>query len=250
MDGMNKCKVQGLLFDYGGTLDTNGRHWANVLWESYRRMAVPVTEEQFRSAYVYGERALAKSPIIGMDDNFHVLLLKKARIELAFLREQGFWKADAADASSAAERIAAYCYEYVCRQLQLSRHVLEQLSPHYPMVMVTNFYGDMKSVLADFHLDTFFSSVVESALVGVRKPDPAIYRKGTEALGLLPGETCVIGDSFDKDIVPAHALGCHTIWLKGEEWKPEEHDTSLADAVITGIEQLPGVLLGNLRRRK
>lgn len=244
MERLNKSNVQGLLFDYGGTLDTDGRHWANVLWDSYRHMAIPVTEEQFRSAYVYGERALAKSPIIGKEDNFHVLLLKKAGIELDFLRGQGIWKADASEVRKAGEEIAAYCYEYVCRQLQLSRQILEMLSAHYPLVMVTNFYGNMKNVLADFHLSTYFSSIVESALVGVRKPDPAIYKKGTEALGLLPAETCVIGDSFDKDIVPAHTLGCHTIWLKGEEWKSEEHDSSLADSVITSIKQLPEILLG------
>ncbi len=247
METHNKPEVRGLIFDYGGTLDTNGRHWANVLWESYRHMALPVTEELFREAYVHGERALAKSPVIGKDDNFRTLLLKKAGIELSYLCEHGFWEADASEVHEAAEGIAAYCYEYVLDQLQLTRRVLEKLALHYPLVMVTNFYGNMKSVLKDFGLDIYFRSVVESALVGVRKPDPAIYRKGVEALGLPPEQTCVVGDSFDKDIQPAHSLNCHTVWLKGEEWEPKEHDASLADIVITGIEQLPGCLSEKFR---
>ena len=247
MEKQNKSEVRGLIFDYGGTLDTNGRHWANVLWESYRHMSLPVTEEQFREAYVYGERALAKSPVIGKEDNFHTLLLKKAGIELSYLCEQKAWNAHSSEINEAAEGIAAYCYDYVCSQLQLTRCVLEELAPHYPLVMVTNFYGNMKSVLNDFKLDIYFRSMVESALVGVRKPDPAIYRKGVEALGLPPEQTCVVGDSFDKDIRPAHSLNCHTVWLKGEEWEPKEHDASLADIIITGIEQLPGCLLRKTR---
>ena len=48
---------QALIFDYGGTLDTDGRHWAHVLWEGYCQAEIPVTNEQFRDAYVFGERA-------------------------------------------------------------------------------------------------------------------------------------------------------------------------------------------------
>ena len=25
--------IKGVIFDYGGTIDTNSRHWAEVLWK-------------------------------------------------------------------------------------------------------------------------------------------------------------------------------------------------------------------------
>ena len=28
----NLDKVKGILFDYGGTIDSNGMHWAEVIW--------------------------------------------------------------------------------------------------------------------------------------------------------------------------------------------------------------------------
>ncbi len=49
------AKVKGIIFDYGGTIDSNGKHWAEVLWESYQDQKVPVTKEQFREAYVYAD---------------------------------------------------------------------------------------------------------------------------------------------------------------------------------------------------
>ncbi|MFC2513069.1 MAG: HAD family hydrolase, partial [Prevotella denticola] len=41
------------LFDFGGTLDTAGCHWGKMLWHAYERKCVPITESQFREAYVY-----------------------------------------------------------------------------------------------------------------------------------------------------------------------------------------------------
>ena len=80
---MEKDSVRGIIFDYGGTLDTNGRHWANVLWEAYQYIGIDVSEEAFRQAYVYGERALARHSIIQPQDNFHTLLRKKVELELS-----------------------------------------------------------------------------------------------------------------------------------------------------------------------
>ncbi len=38
----DKLNVKGLIFDFGGTLDTGGNHWGEVLWEVYRHFGVPV----------------------------------------------------------------------------------------------------------------------------------------------------------------------------------------------------------------
>ena len=32
-------KINTIIFDYGGTLDTDARHWAHVLFEGYRPRA-------------------------------------------------------------------------------------------------------------------------------------------------------------------------------------------------------------------
>lgn len=63
--------TKGYIFDYGGTLDTAGRHWGKVLWHAYSRHNIPVTEEQFREAYVHAERTLGSHPIIQPEYTFH-----------------------------------------------------------------------------------------------------------------------------------------------------------------------------------
>ena len=110
------------------------------------------------------------------------------------------------------------------------------------MVLVSNFYGNIRTILEDFDLLCYFEEVIESSVVGVRKPDPAIFALGVEALNMVSEEVVVVGDSYTKDILPAHSLGCHTVWLKGIGWEPEEHDETLPSAVISSLEEVPEVV--------
>jgi putative hydrolase of the HAD superfamily len=57
---------------------------------------------------------------------------------------------------------------------------------------------------------TFFEHVVESSKVGVRKPDPRIYRHACDLLG-VPPEACVYLDDLGINLKPARALGMRTI---------------------------------------
>lgn len=233
--------IKAVIFDYGGTLDTNARHWAHVLWEGFRHASVPVSEAQFREAYVHAERALAKAPVILPEDNFHVLLLKKVDIETAYLVNSKAWTVEEDVRKDHVERIADYCYRYVLHILESSCKVLDTLQPKYKLVLVSNFYGNIETILKDFRLE-YFEQIVESAVVGVRKPDPAIYRLGVEATGYPAGQVAVIGDSYTKDIIPAKTVGCKAVWLKGEGWNEDTYDEKLPDAVITDITQLTDLL--------
>ena len=219
--------MKGYIFDYGGTLDTGGNHWGKVLWHAYQRQQVPVTEAQFREAYVYGERTLGKNPIIQPDFTFHRTLETKLRLQFEYLHEQ-----------SSMSEVLSDLYERTRQVTAHSREVLLQLKERYPMVLVSNFYGNIAVVLQEFGFDGIFQTVIESAVVGIRKPDPRIFTLGVEALGLQPEEVTVVGDSIDKDILPAKKAGCHTVWFKGEGWTDDPVDERQADRVITDLSEL------------
>ena len=111
------------------------------------------------------------------------------------------------------------------------------------MVLVTNFYGNMPVVLKEFGLAGYFKSIVESSIVGIRKPDPALFALGVDALQLPAEEIVVIGDSYRKDIYPSSTLGCKTIWLKNICWEEEPiADGHAPTAIIGSIEQVTDVI--------
>ena len=230
--------IKGYIFDFGGTLDTAGCHWGQMLWHAYQRQQIPVSEEQFREAYVYAERTLGRTPIIQSDYSFHKTLEVKIRIEMEYLCTSGAWQADEAEFTRGHKAVLEDVYSKVVEVTSHSREVLSQLAASYPMVLVSNFYGNISHVLEEFHLSECFKDIVESAVVGVRKPDHRIFLLGVEALGLKPEECIVVGDSFYKDIEPAKKAGCQAVWFKGEGWTEQQYDETLPDKIITDLNQL------------
>ncbi|MDD4636609.1 MAG: HAD family hydrolase [Bacteroidales bacterium] len=228
--------IKGVIFDYGGTLDTNGMHWAEVLWRYYQQAGVPIDKESFKRAYVHAERTLAKERLILPHHLFYDVLLIKVGIQIEYLIENGLLP-NTSEVRNYRTIIADGCHKFTLSVVDKSRVVVNKVAKRYKTALVSNFYGNIQTILKDFDLFCSFGIVVESAVVGIRKPDPEIFLYGVRSLHLLPHEVVVVGDSFSKDIVPAKAAGCKTIWLKGEGWK-EETDDSLPDAIITSIEQL------------
>ena len=225
--------IKGIIFDYGGTLDSRGVHWSEVLWQGYCQVGVPIDKETFRNAYVEGERALARERIIMPQDDFHTLLLKKVKVEISYLPD----KPDAEVQDRWIKEIATYCDDAARECIEEARTILEQLHERYPMMLVSNFYGNIDEVLRSYGIRHLFKGIIESAVVGVRKPNPTLFKLGVDALELEPDEVLVVGDSLRKDIIPAEQLGCHALWLKGKGWTKEE-DLQTHPNTITSITQV------------
>ena len=226
--------IRGYIFDYGGTLDTGGNHWGKVIWHAYERVGVPVDEALYREAYVYGERTLGRNPIIQPNFTFRQTLEQKIGLQLDFIES----KCPEVTRAKYGEQLLDDLYIRTCEETTRSRNVLLQLHERFPMVLVSNFYGNIATVLREFSFDGIFQQIVESAVVGIRKPDSRIFTLGVEALDLDPSDVVVVGDSIDKDIIPARQAGCHTMWFKGEGWTSDPVDESAADRIITNLTEL------------
>ena len=233
---MENTKIKGVIVDYGGTIDSRGVHWSEVIWDAYRDADVPVTKEQFRECYVFAERELAKVRHILPHHNFYDLLLIKMRIEIAYLVDNKMLPADY-PVEEKALHTALYCYNRAKESIAEARSTLDFIHERLPMVLVSNFYGNVETVLADFDLARYFKKVVESAVVGIRKPDPRIFALGVEALGVPAENVLVVGDSYKKDIVPAESIGCQVAWLKGKGWTAEE-DAVTHPEIIKKLEEI------------
>ena len=237
--------MKGYIFDFGGTLDTNGCHWGKFIWHAYERQHVPVNWEQFREAYIFAEQQLGKNAIILPTDSFRQTLDKKLRIEMERLVTQGYWYSSPLEVERLHAAVLDDLYSRVCEHVTCGREVLLRLKPQYPLVLCSNFYGNLTEVLKEFLLDGLFQDVVESAVVGIRKPDVRIYELALRSLGGVEAaaDVVVVGDSLKNDIRPARQIGCQAIWLKGEPWDSEASDNSAsysdeADRVITNILDL------------
>jgi HAD superfamily hydrolase (TIGR01549 family) len=99
------------------------------------------------------------------------------------------------------------------RHLSRNRGLLARLGTRYRLGLVSNFYGNLEAVCHDTAIGPLFGVVVDSERVGLSKPDPRIFRRALDALGVTPSEATFVGDSAARDMAGARALGMRHIWL-------------------------------------
>jgi len=84
-------------------------------------------------------------------------------------------------------------------------------------------------------IDETFEVVVDSAFVGMRKPEPAIYELTLERLGGgLEAGDCVFVDDIEENCVAAAALGMHAIRFVDAGQAIGEIERTLADGPGAG----------------
>lgn len=73
--------------------------------------------------------------------------------------------------------------------------------------VLSNWDHRLPPLLETLGLAQYFEVLVVSALEGVEKPDPAIFLRAIERVGLKPEEILYVGDHRHLDLDPARALG-------------------------------------------
>ena len=225
--------MRAVLFDFGGTIDTDGVHWSEKFWEYYERFHVPVKKDGFERAFVASERELSEIPVLRRA-TFYDTLRKQLLLQFKSL---GLNARDGVMKS-----ILDACYADVDATVRRAKPLLEKLSMRYRLGIVSNFYGNMETVCQEFELYRSFNTVVDSVVVGLRKPDPAIWSLALKNLGVRPQDAWVVGDSYERDIVPAKQLGCKTIWLKGKSWITPS-SSEAADYTVSKLSEIETILL-------
>jgi putative hydrolase of the HAD superfamily len=97
----------------------------------------------------------------------------------------------------------------------------------------------MRAQLAALGLAKYFSGVIFSSEIGVRKPHPAIYQDALAKLGVEPSRTVFVGDRVREDVQGPKSLGMRAVLTR--EWRQED-DPGVADFVIQRLDELPAVL--------
>lgn len=229
--------ITTIIFDFGGTIDTDGIHWSEMFWEIYHKFNIPITKQQYEEAYRNGEPKVEKE--ISKNDTFNKTLNTQIYYQFNYLFQNNILNDN--QYYKYIELITTDCYNYVKYNIAKSTNILKLLANKYSLGLVSNFYGNIAAVLKEFYIDKYFSSVVDSSEVGITKPNPEIFSIAINELDAGPADCVVIGDSYPRDIQPAKLLGCKTIWLDGKSWS-RPTDITDADFTINSLIEIKELL--------
>ena len=103
--------------------------------------------------------------------------------------------------------------------------VLKSLRSKMPVILVTNGNSRMqRDKIAVCGLEPYFQAIFIAQEVGFSKPDRRIYDLAFTTAEVTPEAVLMVGDSAEKDILGAKAIGCRTAWMRRNHAKPIEHD--------------------------
>jgi epoxide hydrolase-like predicted phosphatase len=85
----------------------------------------------------------------------------------------------------------------------------------YPVALLSNESVQLESRLREYGIYDLFDHILISALMGMMKPDPTVYRVALQAVHASPDEAVFIDDSL-VNVRGAQPLGIHTILFRPE----------------------------------
>lgn len=200
--------LKALLFDYGGTLDANGIHWLDRIYPFYQSAGISVAREEFDRAFYQADDHLAEQHDLSQLDLEQTLTLQVQDV-LKFLGKE----------KSVASSIVSSFVENSRQYLKKSKKLLERLRSQYRLAIVSNFYGNLSTILKKEGLLSLFEVVADSTEVGATKPDPRIFHHVLSKLNLAPHQALMVGDSLERDMRGAEASGIHHAWLYGDRFQ-------------------------------
>jgi putative hydrolase of the HAD superfamily len=104
------------------------------------------------------------------------------------------------------------------------------------LAIVSNWDCSLGDWLEPAGLIALVDGVVTSAATGVAKPDPAIFRRALELLGVEAANAVHVGDSLDKDIDGARAAGIRAVLVTRDEGAPDGVEA------IRSLAELPSLV--------
>jgi len=219
-----------VLFDFGGTLDADGVTWKDRFFRLCLEEGVTVERERFDPVFYAEDDALVGNvpDTLSIEETIGRLA---AGVVGALRPGDGV----------VAARVAARFLAAARRQVDRNRPMLTRLSARYHLGIVSNFYGNLPEVCANLHIQSLFRVIVDSTQVGVIKPDPRIFLRAVEELGLPVSRTVFVGDSPVRDMAGARGVGMRHIRVAGEEARSAE-PCCPGDRVVCLLEEVEALL--------
>ncbi|BDB54652.1 noncanonical pyrimidine nucleotidase, YjjG family protein [Flavobacterium ammoniigenes] len=101
--------------------------------------------------------------------------------------------------------------------------ILEYLNSKYQLHIITNGFANVQyKKIANSKIDTYFKTITNSEMAGVKKPNPIIYQHALDLAKAQKEHSIMIGDCLEADVQGALDFGMEALFFNpNKEYKPE-----------------------------
>lgn len=214
--------VKAVLFDLGGTLIEYVNNPSPDAYRKFQKMLLSTGSNDVQISYP-DFRMIIERYWITMQDEFYSadLNLEITDFNQAFFSQLGF-------PDESAKRLAKP-FDDLIFELELdctiaidgAIELLDFLKNNgYKIGLVSNASHSenrLRQLMREVGIEDYFETVVISSVMGIRKPDPRIFLKALDDLGVNPADALYIGDREEYDAVGAMNVGMRFV-IVGEDF--------------------------------
>ena len=223
-------KIKAILFDFGGTLDSDGTDWFTRLYKAVTERVGYIEPDEFQR---YADKAacdiclLDDTPRLSMDgivhrlcEHIHALMNgKNACVTNPSCRacrnrdnlqcQQSVETSNSWSVQEVAEEFLAESRKFIER----NHLVLRKLQERFRLGCISNNWGNTAGWCRQFRLDQFFETMIDSTVVCAVKPDQRIFQAAMDEMKLPPQACAYVGDRYDCDVLGARGAGLTPVWI-------------------------------------
>ena len=233
---MREKEVRALLFDFGGTLDANGIHWRERAYRFIQKRFSHLSRAEFEMADRVSVRRFItngnapESSLRETADAIFTGVYEELQLDLQV--KNLFIQEFCQDAQAALNR---------------NRQWLKTLSRDFKLGVISNNFGNTAGWCDEYAIAPLLEVIVDSTVIGIDKPNTAIFQAALSQLGIAAEEAIFVGDTYLDDVVGAKNTGMRAGWLGGDEFK-SGHEIPAADFYLARLQDLD-YFLKTCRRR-
>ncbi|MDP9078062.1 MAG: YjjG family noncanonical pyrimidine nucleotidase [Bacteroidota bacterium] len=120
-----------------------------------------------------------------------------------------------------------------------AHETLQYLQCKYKLHLISNGFKEASELkVGNTNIGGYFENIIISEIVGVNKPDPAIFQHALDLAGAQKHESIMIGDSLEADVYGALNFGMDAIYFNPFN-APKPDDVPVQ---INGLDELVKIL--------
>jgi putative hydrolase of the HAD superfamily len=131
-------------------------------------------------------------------------------------------------------------FQFHCVPFPFLVEMLNKLKEQgYLLGIISNGRGEFQMrAISGLGIQDYFDVILISETEGIRKPQPDIFHRAVEKLGISSEDSFFVGDNPEADILGAKSAKMYTIWKRNSHWLEPES----ADAIIDELSEIPLLL--------
>ena len=223
-------KIKAILFDFGGTLDSDGTDWFTRLYEAITGRLGHIEPAEFQR-----NADKAACDICLLEDTSRLsmggMVHRLCEHIHALMNEKNEYVQDSpgrtccnganlqcsqsvkASNSWSVQEVAEEFLAESSRFIERNQLVLRKLQERFRLGCISNNWGNTAGWCRGFGLDQFFETMIDSTVVGAVKPDQRIFQVALDELKLSADACAYVGDRYDCDVLGARDSGLTPVWI-------------------------------------